>query len=100
MVISTNTRRSVIHVGVGPVKARFQACLCWRIGWRAGGSVAALGRAGGMGWSSSPGSEAFGGQAEGLGCRSSIRPAELGGKVICDRDRTGSITHATAPPAG
>jgi hypothetical protein len=35
----------------------------------------------------------------GLGCRSSIRPAVLGGMVIYDRDWTGSIKIATTPPA-
>ncbi len=35
----------------------------------------------------------------GLGCRSSIRPAGLGGMVIYDRDRAGSIKEATTPPA-
>jgi hypothetical protein len=39
------------------------------------------------------------GQAEGFGCRSSIRPAGFGGMVIYDRDRMGSIKRATTPPA-
>ena len=34
-----------------------------------------------------------------FGCRSSIRPASLGGMVVCDRDRTGSITQAATPSA-